>query len=154
MSEYPAAESLPVRQRSTVSTYRPARYLKQLGSHMGRKISTEEIPGGLRLIFNRDGIFRGYGDLVADDANHALIMEVRAEDDEKAQNLAGVLERHLVRFGEREELVVEFHAVYPLYSVREQVGFRRQGRIFLPSRAKNHLLAASRGVFTGVGLKV
>ena len=102
MSEYPAAESLPVRQRSTVSTDRPARYIKQLGSH---------IPGGLRLIFNRDGIFRGYGDLVADDANHALIMEVRAEDDEKAQNLAGVLERHLVRFGEREELVVEFHAV-------------------------------------------
>ena len=97
MSEYPAAESLPVRQRSTVSTDRPARYIKQLGSHMGRKISTEEIPGGLRLIFNRDGIFRGYGDLVADDANHALIMEVRAEDDEKAQNLAGVLERHLVR---------------------------------------------------------
>ena len=111
MSEYPAVESLPVRQRSTVSTDRPARYIKQLGSHMGRKISTEEIPGGLRLIFNRDGIFRGYGDLVSDDANHALIMEVRAEDDEKAQNLAGVLERHLVRFGEREELVVEFHAV-------------------------------------------
>ena len=111
MSEYPAAESLPVRQRSTVSTDRPARYIKQLGSHMGRKISTEEIPGGLRLIFNRDGIFRGYGDLVADDANHALIMEVRAEDDEKAQSLAGVLEHHLVRFGEREELVVEFHAV-------------------------------------------
>ena len=49
--------------------------------------------------------------VVADDANHALIMEVRAEDDEKAQSLAGVLERHLVRFGEREELVVEFHAV-------------------------------------------
>ena len=111
MSEYPAAESLPVRQRSAVSTDRPARYIKQLGSHMGRKISTEEIPGGLRLIFNRDGIFRGYGDLVADDANHALIMEVRAEDDKKAQSLAGVLERHLVRFGEREELVVEFHAV-------------------------------------------
>ena len=105
MSEYPAAGSLPVRQRSTVSTDRPARYIKQLGSHMGRKISTEEIPGGLRLIFNRDGIFRGYGDLVADDANHALIMEVRAED-EKAQSLAGVLERHLVRFREREELVV------------------------------------------------
>ena len=43
MSEYPAAESLPVRQRSTVSTDRPARYIKQLGSHMGRKISTEEF---------------------------------------------------------------------------------------------------------------
>ena len=75
------------------------------------KLVPRKFLAGLRLIFNRDGIFRGYGDLVADDANHALIMEVRAEDDEKAQNLAGVLERHLVRFGEREELVVEFHAV-------------------------------------------
>ena len=34
---YPAAESLPVRQRAIVATDRPARYIKQLGSHMGRK---------------------------------------------------------------------------------------------------------------------
>ncbi len=56
---YPAAESLPVRQRAVVATDRPARYIKQLGSHMGRKL----------------------------------------------------LDRHLVRFGERDELVVTFEAV-------------------------------------------
>ena len=108
MSEYPPAESLPVRQRAVVATERPARYVKQLGSHMGRKIDTAELPGGLRLTFNRDGIFRGYGDLLIDEPNNALIMEVRAEDEEKATNIAGVLERHLVRFGERDELVVAF----------------------------------------------
>ncbi len=105
------AESLPVRQRAVVATERPARYVKQLGSHMGRKIDTAELPGGLRLTFNRDGIFRGYGDLLIDEANNALIMEVRAEDEEKATNIAGVLDRHLVRFGERDELVVEFRRV-------------------------------------------
>ena len=38
-------------------------------------------------------------------------MEVRAESDELAAGLADVLDRHLVRFGERDELVVTFEAV-------------------------------------------
>ena len=106
---YPAAESLPVRQRATVATTRPARYIKQLGSHMGRKLGTAELPDGIRLTFNRDGIFRGYGDLR--ETEGALIMEVRAENDEQAARVADVLDRHLVRFGERDELVVTFEAV-------------------------------------------
>lgn len=106
---YPAAESLPIRQRAVVATDRPARYIKQLGSHMGRKLGTAELPDGLRLTFNRDGIFRGYGDLRETDG--ALIMEVRADSDEQAARLADVLDRHLVRFGERDELVVTFEAV-------------------------------------------
>ena len=104
---YPAAESLPVRQRAIVATDRPARYIKQLGSHMGRKLGTAELPDGIRLTF--DGIFRGYGDLRETDG--ALVMEVRAESDELAAGLADVLDRHLVRFGERDELVVTFEAV-------------------------------------------
>lgn len=106
---YPAAESLPVRQRAIVATDRPARYIKQLGSHMGRKLGTAELPDGLRLIFNRDGIFRGYGDLR--ETEGALIMEVRAENDEQAARVADVLDRHLVRFGERDGLVVTFEVV-------------------------------------------
>ncbi len=109
VENYPAAESLPVRQRAVVATDRPARYIKQLGSHMGRKLGTAELPDGLRLTFNRDGIFRGYGDLRATDG--ALIMEVRADSGEQAARLADVLDRHLVRFGERDELVVTFEAV-------------------------------------------
>lgn len=108
---YPPADSLPVRQRAVVATERPARYVKQLASHMGRKIDTEELPTGMRLTFNRDGIFRGYGDLLIDDENQALVMEVRAVDNEKATGVAGVLERHLARFGEREGLVIEFGPV-------------------------------------------
>ena len=55
---YPAAESLPVRQRAIVATDRPARYIKQLGSHMGRKLGTAELPDGIRLTFNRGGARR------------------------------------------------------------------------------------------------
>lgn len=106
---YPAAESLPVRQRAIVATDRPARYIKQLGSHMGRKLGTAELPDGIRLTFNREGIFRGYGDLR--ETEGALIMEVRAESDEQAAHVADVLNRHLARFGERDELVVTFEAV-------------------------------------------
>ena len=106
---YPAAESLPVRQRAVVATDRPARYATQLGSHRGRKPASAQRPDGLRLTFNRDGIFRGYGDLREIDG--ALVMEVRAESDELAAGLADVLDRHLVRFGERDELVVTFEAV-------------------------------------------
>ncbi len=106
---YPAAESLPVRQRAIVATDRPARYIKQLGSHMGRKLGTAELPDGIRLTFNREGIFRGYGDLR--ETEGALIMEVRAENDEQATRVADVLDRHLVRFGERDGLVVTFEAV-------------------------------------------
>ena len=97
---YPAAESLPVRQRAVVATDRPARYIK---------LGTAELPDGIRLTFNRDGIFRGYGDLRETDG--ALVMEVRAESDEQAAHLADVLDRHLVRFGERDELTVNFEAV-------------------------------------------
>ena len=106
---YPAAESVPIRQRAVVATDRPARYIKQLGSHMGRKLGTAELPDGLRLTFNRDGISRGYGDLR--ETEGALVMEVRADSDEQAARLADVLDRHLVRFGERDELVVTFEAV-------------------------------------------
>lgn len=109
VESYPAAESLPVRQRAIVATDRPARYIKQLGSHMGRKLGTAELPDGIRLTFNRDGIFRGYGDLR--ETEGALLMEVRAENDEQATRVADVLDHHLVRFGERDELVVTFEAV-------------------------------------------
>ena len=109
VESYPAAESLPVRQRAVVATDRPARYIKPPGSHMGRKLGTAELPDGIRLTFNRDGIFRGYGDLR--ETEGALIMEVRAENDEQAARVADVLNRHLARFGERDELVVTFEAV-------------------------------------------
>ena len=106
---YPAAESLPVRQRAVVATDRPARYIKQLGSHMGRKLGTAELPDGLRLTFNRDGIFRGYGDLREPTVPSSW--RCAPKSDELAAGLADVLDRHLVRFGEREELVVTFEAV-------------------------------------------
>lgn len=107
---YPALESLTVRSRAVVLTDRPARYAKQLASHMGHKIPVEEIAGGYRLTFNRDGRFGGYGDVVVRpvDGVDRLVMEVYAETPEKREGLEAVLGSHLERFGERDGLVVSF----------------------------------------------
>ena len=109
MTETPQENTAVPAENQPAENYPAARYIKQLGSHMGRKLGTAELPDGIRLTFNRDGIFRGYGDLRETDG--ALVMEVRAESDEQAAHLADVLDRHLVRFGERDELTVNFEAV-------------------------------------------
>lgn len=107
---YPVLESLTVRSHAVVLTDRPARYAKQLASHLGHKIAVEEIEGGYRLTFNRDGRFGGYGDIVVRsvDGVGRLVLEVYAETSEKREGLEGVLARHLERFGERDGLVVSF----------------------------------------------
>ncbi|MFW0118829.1 DUF2218 domain-containing protein [Rothia sp. CCM 9417] len=109
-SAYPALESLTVRSRAVVTTERPARYAKQLASHMGHKIPVEQIEGGYRLTFNRDGNFRGYGDLLVGSGQEqgCLVLKVYAGTPEKCEGLEGVLGRHLERFGEREGLAVSF----------------------------------------------
>lgn len=107
---YPALESLTARSRAVVLTDRPARYAKQLASHLGRKILAEEIEGGYRLTFNRDGLFAGYSDLVVRPVEGVdrLVMEVYAETPAQREQLEGILGRHLERFGARDALVVSF----------------------------------------------
>lgn len=107
---YPALESLTVRSCAVVETDRPARYAKQLASHLGHKISVTEIEEGYRLTFNRDGQFGGYGDVVVRliDGVERLVLQVYAENVEKRERLEGVLGRHLERFGERDGLMVSF----------------------------------------------
>lgn len=107
---FPALDSLTVRSHAVVQTNRPARYAKQLASHLGHKISVTEIEGGYRLTFNRDGRFGGYGDVVvcSVDGAERLILKVYAETPERREGLEGVLGRHLERFGERDGLVVNF----------------------------------------------
>lgn len=112
MSEgvYPALESLTVRSRAVVETDRPARYAKQLASHFGHKILVEEVEGGHRLTFNRDGNFGGYGDVLVQqvDGVERLVLLAYAATAEGRERLEGVLGRHLERFGEKDGLVVTF----------------------------------------------
>ncbi|WP_431678664.1 DUF2218 domain-containing protein [Kitasatospora sp. KL5] len=91
------------RSRARVTTDRPARYGKQLASHLGRKVqaewSEEEGRGSVAFSF-------GTADLVAEPG--ALLLAVEGEADRLA-DLEDVVGRHLVRFGARDELVVEWH---------------------------------------------
>lgn len=87
---------------TVVATDRAARYGKQLASHLGRKATAEwdEEAGRGSVVFGED---RGHAELVAQE--DGLLMRVYASPGAE-ENLEGVLGRHLVRFGSRDELVV------------------------------------------------
>ncbi|MEV5843259.1 DUF2218 domain-containing protein [Streptomyces sp. NPDC090088] len=92
------------RSEARVPTDRPARYAKQLASHLGRRSRTDwdEESGTGTLAFDNGGT----GTLTATDG--ALLLAVEAEP-AHLDLLEGVVGRHLVRFGARDELVVEWH---------------------------------------------
>jgi hypothetical protein len=85
--------------RADVPTDAPARYAKQLVSHLGRRVewttdgpvSTATIAGGTGIVEVGDGI---------------LTLHAEASDAETLARVQDVLGRHLERFGQRNELVV------------------------------------------------
>jgi hypothetical protein len=87
---------------AVVRTDRPARYGKQLISHLGRRLETawDERAGVGRLTFAA-----GTGDLVA--ASDGLHLRIEGPS-ERIAELEDVIGRHLVRFGSRDELVVQW----------------------------------------------
>ncbi|MFJ9460084.1 DUF2218 domain-containing protein [Kitasatospora sp. NPDC101447] len=86
-----------------VTTDRPGRYAKQLAAHMGRKIEAaySEETGRGTLVF-------GAGTATLEAQPDALLLTVEGER-ENLPDLEDVVGRHLVRFGARDELVVEWH---------------------------------------------
>ena len=83
-----------------VATDRPARYGKQLASHMSRKITTpwDDASGSGSLTFNRDGQTTGAAELTSEPG--FLILTLHSNDDH-LERLEDVIGRHLVRFGKR-----------------------------------------------------
>ena len=89
----------PLSARADVLTDAPARYAKQLVSHLGRKVpwttdgpvSRATIAGGTGVVEVGDGV---------------LILRAQASDTESLARVQDVLGRHLERFGQRNELVV------------------------------------------------
>jgi hypothetical protein len=89
----------PLTARADVPTDAPARYAKQLVSHLGRRVawmtegpvSTASIAGGTGIVEVGDGV---------------LILRAEAPDTEGLERVQDVLGRHLERFGQRNELVV------------------------------------------------
>ncbi|GCB52475.1 DUF2218 domain-containing protein [Streptomyces sp. NL15-2K] len=92
------------RSEARVATDRPHRYAKQLASHLGRRSETswDEETGVGRLVFQNEGT----GSLTATEG--ALLLAVES-DAEHLAILEDVVGRHLVRFGTKDELVVEWH---------------------------------------------
>lgn len=90
------------RSTARVVTDRPRRYAKHLAAHFGRRIETswDEVSGQGYLVFPH-----GTGTLTAEP--DALLLRVEGE----AQHLGGledVVGRHLVRFGAKDELFVQW----------------------------------------------
>ncbi|TFV88739.1 DUF2218 domain-containing protein [Blastococcus sp. CT_GayMR16] len=89
----------PLTARADVPTEAPARYAKQLVSHLGRRVewttdgavSTATIAGGTGIVEVGDGV---------------LTLRAEAPDSESMARVQDVLGRHLERFGQRNELVV------------------------------------------------
>lgn len=87
--------------QADVPTDRPARYGKQLASHLGRRIDftegtdqwTAEVDGSRLLIAAAGGSLR---------------LEVHAPDADAQARYEDVLGRHLERFGQRDELTVHW----------------------------------------------
>ncbi|MBV9022943.1 MAG: DUF2218 domain-containing protein [Streptomycetaceae bacterium] len=91
------------RSEARVVTDRPHRYAKQLASHLGRRVQTEwsEETGTGRLDFPS-----GTGTLTAEPGALLLTVESDAEHLERLEDVVG---SHLVRFGAKDELLVEWH---------------------------------------------
>ncbi|WP_377271375.1 DUF2218 domain-containing protein [Peterkaempfera sp. SMS 1(5)a] len=90
------------RSQARVATDRPNRYAKQLASHLGRRIDAvwDEESGTGTLAFGA-----GRGTLTAEPGALLLAVEGQAAD---LATLEDVVGRHLVRFGAKDELVVEW----------------------------------------------
>ena len=86
-----------------VVTSRPQRYIKQLVSHFGNKVSTELTDAGGKLQFDF-----GTCDLKA--AATGIEMVATAPEEKQLDTLKDVVARHLIRFGSNDELVVAWAA--------------------------------------------
>jgi hypothetical protein len=87
-----------------VATDRPERYGTQLVKHFGNKIDANWECGS--------GVIRfGFGDAAVHAEDGILRMRVNADDKASLERLEEVVGSHLVRFGQRDELKVEWKSL-------------------------------------------
>ncbi|MDN5797793.1 MAG: DUF2218 domain-containing protein [Intrasporangium sp.] len=89
--------------RADVATGKPARYAKQLASHLGRKVPAEPTETGHRIT-----IAGGVCELEVHEDTSLLVLLASAPDAESLTRVQDVVGRHLVGFGARDGLVVEW----------------------------------------------
>lgn len=83
---------------AVVETSASARYAKQLASHLGRRATVVDEPQGQRILIGEGSCLLSPGD--------ALVLEAVAPDADALERVKDVVGSHLVRFGQRNELVV------------------------------------------------
>lgn len=87
-----------------VATDAPARYAKQLGSHLGRKMTLTETDRGPHLAMSFEG--EDATCLMDTTAADTLGLHVDAVTEQAADRMAHVVGSHLERFGAKAELQV------------------------------------------------
>ena len=86
---------------AAVPTPTPARFVKQLASHLGRHCEVQEEAAGTRLVF-------AYGECLLAASDGTLDMHATAAGQEDLDHVTRVVGSHLERFGQRGELVVSW----------------------------------------------
>ncbi|MBB5153161.1 DUF2218 domain-containing protein [Saccharopolyspora phatthalungensis] len=94
-----------IRSQATVGTDKPARYAKQLSSHLGRRCSVTEEADGIRIALPADG---GGGSCLLVNEPDALALHAEADSAELLDRVQDVIGRHLERFGQRDGLKVDW----------------------------------------------
>ncbi len=92
--------STMLESRARVATDRPARYLTQLVNHFAHKAKGAAMDGESGRVDFEFGYFTGEA------ADGALLLAAYADDAERLARVEQVAGNHLVRFGQRDELVV------------------------------------------------
>jgi hypothetical protein len=90
--------------QARVSTSRPDRYAKQLVSHLGRRNPPRQEGTGTRLTLDR-------GSSMVTPGEDFLMLQVYADTAEDLAFAEDVVARHLVRFGEQDQLTVQWEPV-------------------------------------------
>lgn len=87
---------------ASVATATPERYAKQLASHLGRRCEIREEAAGTRIVL-------ADGECLLRSADGALVLEAGATGEPELDRVTHVVGSHLERFGQRNELSVEWH---------------------------------------------
>jgi hypothetical protein len=87
--------------RADVRTATPERYARQLVSHLGHRVPVESTPDGELLRFDAGRGLVQVGEGV-------LVLRAEADDEQALAVVQDVLGRHLLRFGAKQELTVNW----------------------------------------------
>lgn len=95
MSEYLTATA-------SVATATPERYAKQLAAHLGRRSEIRQDPDGTTIVLTD-------GECLLQPLDGRLDLRVRATSTTGVDVVTDVVGRHLERFGQRNEVHVEWN---------------------------------------------